>query len=111
MQELFTLFNEYLQMFFNTVKCVVITHYSVQYFFIVEDYRNMIKFKIDALKALAEKGYNTNRIRKEKIISEGTLQRIRNNKGEPISTATLDTICKLLKKQPSQIIEYVEEEL
>lgn len=70
----------------------------------------MIKFKIDILKALAEKGYNTNRIRKERLISEGTLQRIRSNSGEPISTATLDTLCKLLKKQPAQLIEYINEE-
>lgn len=69
----------------------------------------MIKFKIDIIKALAEKGYNTNRIRKEKIISEGTLQRIRNNNGEPVTTATINTICKILKKQPGQIIEFIDD--
>ena len=71
----------------------------------------MIIFKIDIIRALSEKGYNTNRIRKEKIISEGTLQRIRNNKGEPISSATLDTLCGLLKKQPGQLLEYVPDDL
>lgn len=67
----------------------------------------MIRFKIDVLEELKKKGYNTNRIRKEKIISEGTLQRIRSNKGEPVTTATIDTICKILNKQPAQILEYI----
>lgn len=67
----------------------------------------MIRFKIDVLEELKKQGYNTGRIRKEKIISEGTLQRLRNNAGEPITTATIDTICKILKKQPGQILEYV----
>lgn len=70
----------------------------------------MIKFKIDVLKALSEKGYNTNRIRKEKIIAEGTLQRIRKNNGEPITTATINTICQILKKQPGQLLEWVPDE-
>ena len=70
----------------------------------------MIKFKIDVLKALSEKGYNTNRIRKEKIIAEGTLQRIRKNNGEPITTTTINTICEILKKQPGQLLEWLPDE-
>ena len=69
----------------------------------------MIRFKIDVLEELKKAGYNTTRIRKEKIISEGTLQRLRNNNGEPVTTATIDTICKILKKQPAQILEYIPE--
>lgn len=67
----------------------------------------MIRFKIDVLKALSEKGYNTGRIRREKLISEGTLQRIRKNNGEPITTGTVNTICGILKKQPGQILEWI----
>lgn len=67
----------------------------------------MIRFKIDIIKALADKGYNTNRIRQEKLIAEGTLQRIRKNDGEPITTTTINTICGLLKKQPGQILEWI----
>lgn len=67
---------------------------------------NMIRFKIDVLQELKNKGYNTNRIRKEKILSEGTLQRIRNNTGQPISTDSLDRICEITGKQPGQLIEY-----
>ena len=40
-----------------------------------------MKFKIDVLAALKEKGYNTNRIRTEKLLSQSTLQKFRNNEG------------------------------
>lgn len=63
----------------------------------------MILYKIDILKALAEKGYNTTKLRREKLISEGTIQRIR--KGESLSTNTLNDICIMLRCQPSDIIE------
>lgn len=67
----------------------------------------MIRFKIDVLEALKNKGYTTTKLRKEKIIPEGTLTKIRNNTGEPFTTATLNVICKILNKQPGQIIEYI----
>ena len=66
----------------------------------------MIRFKIDIIKALKDKGYTTTRIRKEKIIPEGTLTKIRNNNGEPITTTTLNGLCEILKKQPGQLVEY-----
>ena len=66
----------------------------------------MIRFKIDIIKALKDKGYTTTRIRKEKIIPEGTLTKIRNNNGEPITTTTLNVLCEILKKQPGQLVEY-----
>ena len=67
----------------------------------------MIRFKIDIIEALKNKGYTTTKIRKEKIIPEGTLTRIRKNDGAPVSTATLNVICNILKKQPGQIIEWI----
>lgn len=66
-----------------------------------------IKYKINIVEALKQAGYNTNRIRKEKIIGEGTLQKLRD--GEIVSTKNLETICKLLECQPGDIIEYVED--
>jgi putative transcriptional regulator len=65
----------------------------------------MIRYKIDVLEELKKKGYTTTRIRNERILSEATLTNIRRNK--PITTATLDIICSILKKQPGQIIEYI----
>lgn len=66
-----------------------------------------LRYKINILDSLKEKGYNTNRIRNEKLIGQSTLTRFRNQ--EPISWDNLETLCKLLDCQPSDIIEYVNE--
>lgn len=65
-----------------------------------------IKYRIDILAALKEAGYNTNRIRKEKLLSDGTLQLIR--EGKIVNSANLAKICKLLNCQPGDILEYEE---
>jgi putative transcriptional regulator len=65
----------------------------------------MIIYK-DILQKLKDAGYNTNRIRKERILSEGTLQRLRD--GRPITTETIDTICKLTGFNVCDLIEYKE---
>ena len=64
-----------------------------------------IVYKIDIMQALKEAGYNTNRIRKEKIMGEAMLQKIRNK--QMVSWATFDTLCELLECQPAELIEYV----
>lgn len=66
-----------------------------------------IKYKIDVLNALKEKGYTTYRIRKEKLLSESTVQKLR--LGEYVSMENLATLCELLECQPGDIMEYVEE--
>lgn len=65
----------------------------------------MLKYKIDILGKLKEKGYTTYKIRKEKFIGEAQLTKIR--KGEIASKETLNTICKLLNCQPGDILEYI----
>lgn len=67
----------------------------------------MLKYKIDILEKLKENGYTTYKLRKDKIIGESQIQKIRN--GELASKETLNTICKLLHCQPGDILEYVEE--
>ena len=67
----------------------------------------MLKYKIDILEKLKENGYTTYKLRKDKIIGESQIQKIRN--GELASQETLNTICKLLPCQPGDILEYVEE--
>ena len=66
----------------------------------------MIKYKIDILPALKEKGYSTFRLRKERLLSESTIQQLR--KGEYISLSGIDSICKMLQCQPADLIEYTE---
>ena len=65
----------------------------------------MIEYKIDVMKALAERGYTANKMRREKILSESTMQRLREKKD--INTTSLNTICILLRCQPSDILEII----
>lgn len=67
-----------------------------------------VKYKIDIIEALKSAGYNTNTIRKEKLLSEGTLQSLR--EGKYISLDAVSKICKLLNCQPGDILEYVDED-
>ena len=66
-----------------------------------------LKYKIDVIAALKANGYNTSIIRKEKIMGEAMLQKIRS--GQMVSWATLETICNLLDCQPGDLIEYVKD--
>ena len=65
----------------------------------------MFSYKIDVLKALSERGYTSTRMRKEKIMSQATMQSIREGRG--ITTDTLNTICTILRCQPSDVLEIV----
>ena len=67
-----------------------------------------IVYKIDVLKELKEKGYNTSRLRKDKLMGEATIQKIREN--QLISWANLDTICTLLDCNVGDVVEYQKEE-
>lgn len=66
-----------------------------------------IKYKTDIIADLKSKGFSTYRIRKEKLIGESTLQKIRT--GELVSWENIDTICTLLQCQPGDILEHVPE--
>lgn len=68
----------------------------------------MIVYTIDILDALKKRGYNTNRIRLENILSQSTLQKIRT--GKYISIESLDTLCSLLQCQPGDIIAYMPDD-
>lgn len=67
-----------------------------------------IQYKIDVLSALKEAGYNTNRLRKEKLLSEGVIQALREERY--ISMQNLSRLCELLDCQPGDLMEYVREE-
>ena len=64
-----------------------------------------LQYKIDVVSALKEKGITSYKIRSEKLLSESTLQKLR--KGEGVSWDNLETLCRLLECQPSDLIEYV----
>lgn len=65
-----------------------------------------IGYKFDVLEALKNAGYNTNRLRKEKLLSEGTIQALRENR--MISMESLAKICRMLHCQPADIIFFYE---
>ena len=66
-----------------------------------------IRYKFDVLEKLKQTGYNTNYMRKNKLLSEGAIQALRD--GSPISWASIDKICALLKCQPGDLLEYTED--
>lgn len=68
----------------------------------------MLAYKIDVLEALKESGYNTTRLRKEKLLNESAIQYLR--EGKPVGAKALNNICMLLDMQPGNIIKYVEDD-
>lgn len=68
-----------------------------------------IKYKVDVLDALKTAGYSSTRLRNEKLMGESYMQQLR--RGELVSWKTIETICKLLRCQPGDLVEYVPTEL
>ena len=66
-----------------------------------------LRYKIDVLAALKEKGYNTNKIRTEGLLSQSTLQKFRNQQG--VSWENLEILCRLLDCQPGDLLMYAED--
>lgn len=67
----------------------------------------MIVFK-DILDMLSKSGWSAYRLRKENVLSESTITRLRNK--EPINTTTIDKLCGLCKCQPGDLMRYVSTE-
>lgn len=53
-------------------------------------------------------GLSSYRIRKERIISERSLQALRENRS--VNTETICALCKALNCQPGDLMEYVDDE-
>ena len=68
----------------------------------------MFVYKFDVLESLKEVGYNTTRLRKEKLLGEATLQKFRNE--ELVSWDNIATVCQLLCCQPGDLMEYIPEQ-
>lgn len=64
----------------------------------------MIVF-LDVLTRLSENGWSTYRLVREKVLGNSTISRLRS--GQPVTTETIDTICRLCRCQPGDIIRYV----
>lgn len=68
-----------------------------------------IQYKADVLALLKAVGYPSTRIRAEKLLGQSYVQQLR--KGELISWAALNTVCRLLDCQPGDLLEYVPDEI
>lgn len=66
-----------------------------------------LRYKSEPLAALKASGYNTTRLRREKLLSESTIQKLR--QGEGVSWNNIETLCSLLNCQPGDLIEYIPE--
>ena len=67
----------------------------------------MLTYKINVLETLKESGYNTTRLRKERLLGENAIQSLR--RGDMVGIITLEKVCGLLDMQPGNIIKYVED--
>lgn len=67
-----------------------------------------LQYKINVLDALKEKGYTTYSLRKEKLLSESTIQKLR--VGEGVAWDNIETLCKLLDCDVGDLLEYVKED-
>lgn len=65
-----------------------------------------LKYKIDVLAALKEKGYTTYSIKMKSLLSQSTLQKLR--EGKAISWDNIEKLCELLECQPGDFMEYVD---
>lgn len=69
----------------------------------------MLSYKINVLQALRDAGYTTYRLQKEKLLSAGTVQKIRSNDAS-LSSDIINTICGLLGCQPGDFLGWYPEE-
>ena len=65
-----------------------------------------LQFKVDILETLKEKGYSSYTLRKENILSQSTLQKLREGKG--LAWDNIERLCALLECQPGDLLEYTE---
>lgn len=68
-----------------------------------------LQFKIDILEALKERGYTTYTLRKNNVLSQSTIQKLREGKG--VAWENIERFCALLNCQPGDILEYVSDDL
>lgn len=64
-----------------------------------------LRYKVDVLEALKEKGYTTYTLRKENKLSQSTIQKLREGKG--VAWENVENLCSLLECQPGDIIEFI----
>ena len=67
----------------------------------------MIRYRFNVMEKLKEIGYNSKRLRDEKLLGESYMTQLR--RGDLVSWKTIDTLCRLLDCQVGDLVEYVPE--
>ncbi len=65
-----------------------------------------ITYTKDVLQALKDKGFSSYKLRKDRLLGEATIQKLRNN--ELVSWDNINTICKLLECNIGDILQYTD---
>ena len=68
----------------------------------------MLQYKLDIVQKLSEIGYNPRKIRNDRILAEPTMTKLRRK--QPISWENIDTICRLLRCQPGDLLEWIDDD-
>lgn len=66
----------------------------------------MLQWKVDIMDELKTVGLNSNQMRQKRLFGQSTIQKMRHQK--LVSWAEFDRLCHILKRQPGDLIEYVE---
>ena len=66
-----------------------------------------VKYKVDIMEKLKAAGYSSYRIRKDKLLGEATVQKLRT--GEAVSWENISKICELLQCQPGDLLEHISD--
>lgn len=69
----------------------------------------MLKYKIDVYDALKRKGFTTYKAKTTNLLSQSTLNKIK-NEDTAITLKALNAVCNILEMQPGQLLEYVRDE-
>jgi len=67
----------------------------------------MIRYRFDVLQWLKAAGYNTGRLRREKLLGQSTLTKLR--RGELLSWGETGKVCELLHVQPGDLFKFIPE--
>ena len=68
----------------------------------------MIQYSAPILVFLIPAGYNSNRLRREKLLGESAIQQLR--EGKLVSWRNLNRICSLLQCQPGELLLFTTDE-
>ena len=67
-----------------------------------------LQYKIDILEALKNKGYTTYVLRKENLLSQSTIQKLREKKG--LAWENIENLCRMLECDIGDLFEFVPDD-